>query len=70
MFTSTAFDFIVAPILLGFKCLTYICAPTVVWVLSNSGATAFIAEFSIKATKAGVANTGKSPDPIVRAVTS
>jgi len=44
-----------------------ILAPTVVAPSGSSAATANIAAFSINATKAGVANTGKSPDPIVNA---
>ena len=46
----------------------FIIEPTVVWSSVSDLATQFIAAFSISATIAGVASTGRSPDPITAAV--
>lgn len=50
--------------------LIWMEAPTVELPSSNWSFTAFMAAFSINATIAGVANTGRSPEPIVSAVFS
>jgi len=50
--------------------VTFISSPTVVEPAGNAAAAAVMAAFSISATIEGVANTGRSPDPIAAAVFS
>jgi hypothetical protein len=52
----------------AFRCDVLTAVPTVVCPCWSAGATAIIAAFSIRATSAGVANTGISPEPIFSAV--
>lgn len=51
-------------------CEQFISEPTVVEPSGRAADTAVMAACSISATMAGVANTGRSPEPIVRAVFS
>ena len=63
-----AVAWMVLPIAEGAKCEVSIKPPTVVEPSGSSEATVCIAAFSIKATRAGVAKTGRSPEPSARAV--
>ena len=66
----SASTFTSAPTVDGTKCFNVILKPTLVCSEESSGAKSCLAQFSIIATKAGVANTSKSPEPIFNAVCS
>ena len=67
---DTAVAVMRAPMPDGLICDTLISAPTVAASSGSAFDTARMAACSISATIAGVANTGKSPDPIEAAVFS